>query len=917
MKTILSVFIVFFLMINLNAQEPHFLKNTIIVKLHTDSHQKSSKSASLNTIKQTIGSDIKEITPMFNNYNSKKQAIPEQYNLNNIYKITLNKNDNYNTILHNIKQLNEVKYAEPYPISIVFDEPNDPAIPNQYYLDKIEAFNAHEYTKGDTNITIGIVDSGVDLLHEDLKDNYKYNYNDPINNIDDDMDGYIDNYYGWDVADNNNNPQGQTSHHGTRVSGMASAVTNNNIGIYSIGYKTKILPIKAMDISGKIVAGYEGIVYAADHGCQIINCSWGSNYPSQFAQDVINYAAEYRNCLIVAAAGNKNAAINDRPDIWWYPASYDNVLSVAATGSEDIHWKGTSFATSVDVCAPGENVYTTDHNNSYKRGFGTSYAAPLVAGLAGLLKAQKPELTQQQLAAQIRITSDNIDTIPDNVFYSKQLGYGRINALRALTINNLPSIQITDLNITTNRNSTIFTGDTLLVTFTSTNILSQVSNTSIRLITNSEYIVPIDNFFSTGELKTFESIDNISSPLAFKINPGMPYNENVWFTFEMKAEGYDDYQIFEVVLNRNYIDFNENDIKTSLTSNGKLGHTGVDNNLGSGLTYKKSNSLIINGGIIIGLSSNQMASALFEIEEFSTIEVIDTTRNNKNILFGNTIFSPLSENNIPISITQSTTADTSNLMESTVVYIYNLQNKGIDEIENIKMAQFVDWDLYSSGHNSSEYNENLNLFYTYSTDNSVLYAGICLVNKTSSTPYGFDLISGGNGGVDITNGFSNDLKWLTMTNNRPQAGDETQNIDVANMLTTDYFNIPPNDTVKIIFAHIIGDNYNDLINKTIAVREAYYEPTDPIDTVSINNNINVSIKVFPNPTNNNINIINTDFQSEITIEIYNLIGKLQLIKTFYNTKNILIDVKELKTGIYTLNYQSDIGIFKSKFIKID
>lgn len=910
MKYIIAITLFLLTIISISAQESHFLKNIIIVRLQPNSELKSSNSVVINNIKQTIGTNIKEITPMFNGFNTKKQLIPEQYNLSNIYKITLNSNNNYNNVINNIRRLNGIKYAEPYPISIIFEEPNDPLISHQYYLENIKAIEAHEYSEGDTNIVIGIVDSGVDLLHEDLKDNYKYNYNDPINNIDDDMDGYVDNYYGWDIADNNNNPQSITNHHGTRVAGMASAVNNNNIGIYSIGYKTKILPIKAMDISGSIVAGYEGIVYAADHGCDIINCSWGSNFPSQFAQDVINYAAEYRNCLIVAAAGNKSAAIDERPDTWWYPASYDNVLSVAASGSNDLHWTGTSYATTVDVCAPGENVYSTDYNNTYKNGSGTSYAAPIVAGLAGLLKAQNPELTQQQLTAQIRITSDNIDTIPDNVFYSKQLGYGRINALKTLTINNLPSINIDSFKITTNSNLALLNGDTLQVTFSATNILSQATNTTIRLVTDSDYIVPINNFFSTGKLQTFESTNNTLSPLLFEIKPGMPYNEKVWFTFEMKDEGYNDYKIFETILNLDYFNLHENDIETTLTSNGKLGHT-HDDNFGIGLTYKESENLMNYGGIIVGLERDQIASALFDIEEFTTTNIIDTTRNNENNLVGITSFTSNPETNVSINITQSTLADTSDLMESTVVYLYNLHNNNSYSIENIKLSQFVDWDLNYRSQNRVNFVDDLNLIYTYSYGNEVLYAGICLLNKISSIPYGFDLIAGGNGGIDITSGFSNELKWFTMTNDRPQAGYGDYNINVANMLTTDYFDILPYDTVEIAFAHIIGDNYNDLITKTIKVKELYTKPS------SINNFYVGKIKIFPNPTNSKLNIFSNEYYSEVTVEIHDQMGKLQLVNKYYNTKNILLDIKKLDAGIYILNYKTKYKIHTSKFIKID
>lgn len=915
MKKLASTIFILFLLSNINAQNPQFLENIIIIKIKNQTNSNNIKVLAIENIKKSANGKIYNIAPMFKNFNREKQKIPNQYDLSKIYKITLHKNNNFNAILQSISKLNEIIYAEPYPISVVFDEPNDPYINNQYYLQNIKAFEAYNYSTGDTNIVIGIVDSGVDLLHEDLKDNYKYNYNDPINNIDDDMDGFIDNFYGWDVADNNSNPQslvnenGQINYHGTKVSGMAAATTNNSIGIAGIGYKTKILPIKAMDASGRIVAGYEGIIYAADHGCDIINCSWGSNYASQFAQDVINYAALYKNCLVVAAAGNKNASVSGRPDELWYPASYKNVLSVAATGPDDTRWYGSSYATTVDVSAPGENVFSTNQNNTYSYGYGTSYAAPLVAGLAGLLKAQRPELTQQQLLEQIRITSDNIDTLPNNIYYSKQLGYGRINALKTLTTNDMPSVRIDSLNIIANINKPLIAGDTLKVTFAVTNILAQATNTTIKLSTNSNYLVPINNFFSTGKLETFEWVNNHTNPLLIKVKPEIPNNEKVWFIFEIIAEGYEDYQVFEIYLNRNYIDINKNKIATTLTSTGKLGFVNKNEKLGLGFIYENNNNFLNYGGIMVGNSSSTMASALFDVEEFNTIKTIDTLQNTANELIGKTTYTTLQETGLNIDITQTTIASTKEQMQSTLLHLYKLQNNTDNTIENIKMSQFIDWDLYSDTNNRTGFDDNLNLFYTYSTGNSIIYAGICLLNNISSTPYGFDLVDGGNGGIDITNGFNNELKWFTMTNSRQQAGNSGDTINIATMLTTDFFIIAPNDSVEIAFAQIIGNNYNDLINKTKAVINTYRG-------TSIHNKLTTKFNIFPNPANNELTIQNFAHSQNTTISIYDESGRVQFAKNYNNSISIKINIDHLEPGIYIVNCITDTEQFSAKFIKV-
>jgi len=894
------------------AQDKEFLQNIIIVKFKSEENKTSFTQKNISKLLQK---DLKEITPLFVNFNLKKKQLPKQYDLSTLYKIELKNNSNFYIHLNELNQSNNIEYAEPYPISYLLDVPNDPKIESQYYLDKMNAFNAHNITHGDTSIVIGIVDSGVDLLHEDLKDNFKYNYNDPINNIDDDKDGYIDNYYGWDVADDDFNPQslvniyGDANYHGTKVSGAASASTNNETGIASIGYNCKIMPIKVMNNSGTISAGYEGIIYAADHGCQIINCSWGNNFPTQFGQDVINYAALYKNCLVVAAAGNKVTAWDKRADTWFYPASYDNVLSVAGTDANDLRWDGSSYATTVDVSTGGLNVFSTKQNNSYGSGSGTSYAAPQVAGLAALLKSIKPGFTQKQLAEQIRITCDNIDTIPDNVYYKNQMGYGRINAYNALTIDSLPSVRIEDLKTIGSHNNRFIIGDTINIWFTAKNYLAQLQNSTIRLTSNSEFIEPINNFFSTGALGTFESINNSNSPLTLKIIEGISQNENIWLKFEIKADGYNDYHIYELKVNLNYIDISENKITTTLTSSGKLGYVNRNDYMGNGFQYKNTN-LMNSGGIIVALNSEQMASSLFDVDEFVSFTIIDTTRNNKNELEAFTQYSSLDETGLSVNISHTTLAKTIDLQNTAIIHKYEIENKLSNSLENVKFSQFIDWDLYSYTNNKIEFNDELNLLYTYNLGNNVVCAAICLLNDMECIPYGFDITNGGNGGIDITSDFNNNMKWYAMNNSRNNAGNDGDSINVAGMLTTDFFNISANNSFEIAFANIIGDNYNDLIIKATAIKSNYLSNKQTF-------NSEFEMSVFPNPVKDQLKINLINKTENVSIKIYDQKGNMKLNKTFSSKQNILINTANFNPGLFLIQYISNSKTATLKFIKVN
>ncbi|MBI9068820.1 MAG: S8 family peptidase [Salinivirgaceae bacterium] len=900
MKRIIAITILGLLYFSAFSQHKIHLANTIIVRFNTNNYAKGAEK-----IKSIENIAFKSITPLLSNFNYKKKDIPSKYDLSSIYKMELKNEKNIQQILSQLNNLAEIAYAELYYLPKVFEEPNDEYVGSQYYLPLIKAFEAHEICTGDTNIVIGIVDTGTDFYHLDLQANFKYNYDDPINGIDDDYDGFIDNFRGWDLANNDNNPQFLTSSHGVRVCGLASAVTNNEIGIASIGYNTKILPIKiAKDIliNGAVVlsGSYEGIVYAADHDCDIINCSWGSTFKSHLCDDIIDYATNYKNCLVIASAGN------DKNDVPFYPASCDWVLNVAATNQYDYKWDKSTYGKEVDVCAPGEGIYSTNNNNSYSSGNGTSYSAPITAGLAGLLKSYRPELSGIQLGEQIRVTTDVIDTLSENVFYYRKLGSGRINALKALTTYNMPSIRISNLDYSANQNIALIAGDTLRVSFSATNYLAQVTNTLIRLTTTSEHVTPLNNVIGTGQMDAFESINNVNNPFVFKIDNDIPSDHNVEFTFEMQDAGYNDFQIFEKIINRSYVDVSNGTISTTLSSNGKIGYYNRNEKIGTGFIYENGANLLNEAGIILGTDSENILSTILDHMDFATESIIDTSFSNET-LQGKTTYAPeadLWSHNI--LVTQISELISTEPLNDFILHKYIVKNTGIEAIESLRLSIFTDWDLNGYSNNQAAFNSEQNLFYTYSNSTNVLYAGILYLGSGSAIPYGFDYIEGGNGGIDITSSFSNPIKWFTMTNSRPFAGNDGDSIDVVTMLTSPEFIIPENDSVEIPFALVIGDNYDDLLKNSQRVIDYY-------NHISISDQLNnEGVSIYPNPANTRLFIdFNNEPLSNCSIKIYNHLGQLQKTANASNLKVLEINLADLNQGIYYITVESE----KDRWIK--
>lgn len=310
-----------------------------------------------------------------------------------------------------VGRLDDVGYAERVPIMRITTEPNDlgPASGsgNQYGLWIIDALSAWNLSTGDGDIQVAIVDDAVLVNHPDL-----------IPNL----------VPGWDVSQDNADPMpnepGMT--HGTHVAGIVGAATNNGIGVASIGYNLKIMPVKSSNSPQFVTDAYAGVIWSAENGADVINMSWGGSGFSQTGQNIINYAYGL-GCVNVAAAGNDNVSTV------FYPAGYNNVISVASTASADQKSGFSNFGAWIDVAAPGSNILSTYHNNyqaSYASISGTSMASPMVAGLAGLILSMNPEMPQAQVRDCILSSADNIDA--QNPGFVGQLGSGRINAYEAL-----------------------------------------------------------------------------------------------------------------------------------------------------------------------------------------------------------------------------------------------------------------------------------------------------------------------------------------------------------------------------------------------------------------------------------------------------------------------------------------------------
>ncbi|MDD4150603.1 MAG: S8 family serine peptidase, partial [Bacteroidales bacterium] len=418
--------------------------------------------------------DVYFLADLINKYQITKMHMPFKSAKSDILQRTFRLDfENIENISGLIKALNsnpDIEYAEPAPLFFISMVPNDTyynteldggflvgTANSSWHLNLINAAEAWDVTTGNSDIVVAVLDNAIYIDHPDL-----------VNQISHAVD--------LGNGDNDPNPPEATYmwSHGTHSAGLIGAETNNGIGVASIGNGISIMAIKLGDDASdgqSMAAGFEGIVYAADNGADVISMSWGSPQFFQTMQNTVNYAYN-QGCVLVAAAGNNGdgAETQQNPDIpinyVGYPAGLEHVIAVGSVDVGDNKSSFSCYGTWIDVLSPGGfaaeggllgsmmfSVLSTtaseaggiggmlDGSGGGAAGFGvagkydsmqgTSMACPVTSGLCGLMLSANPDLTPEELTAILKATCDNVDA--ENAAFIDSIGAGRINAFAAVT----------------------------------------------------------------------------------------------------------------------------------------------------------------------------------------------------------------------------------------------------------------------------------------------------------------------------------------------------------------------------------------------------------------------------------------------------------------------------------------------------
>ena len=437
------------------------------------------------------------------------------------YILNFESNQNIDHLIKQYKNSNLFEYVEPDFIGVgggkkikLQSIPNDTYFSRQYGLYNDGTFSLSSATndadidmdlgwdieQGDQSIIVAVLDSGIKLDHPEFSGRLWTNPNETLNGIDDDNNGYIDDINGWDFANNDDDPTDDNGH-GTNVTGIIGANSNNNLGYSGVDWNCKLMIGKILDENN---SGYyswwtDCIYYAVDNGAKVINMSVGGSGFSSSMKDAIDYA--YNNGVTVVAC-----MMNENNNTTFYPAGYQNTIAVGATNPNDersapFFWSttsGSNYGNHIDVVAPGNYIYGLDHQSDTNYNFywgGTSQAAPLVTGLSSLLLAQDADKTPDDIRSIIRSTAeDQLGNISEDISgFDIYYGYGRVNAYEALLQSSLSINEITNP-----KNLSIFPNP--VSTFATVNSALKFNTVLIHNILGVE-VLKIDNSSQQNFLK--------------------------------------------------------------------------------------------------------------------------------------------------------------------------------------------------------------------------------------------------------------------------------------------------------------------------------------------------------------------------------------------------------------------------------
>ena len=786
---------------------------------------------------------VRQAFPQLEAYARKRPLTPTMVWLQGVYEMAYSGPAAPQTVAQVLARSPDIELAEPQPMYRVQDAtasgivaPNDARYAShQAYLGRMKLEEAWDVVKGESgSVVIATVDVGLEIGHEDHKSNLWTNTGEIAGNgIDDDNNGYVDDIHGWNFTWNDGDPSPDLTSdaHGTLVAGTANASTNNSVGVAGAAWNAKTMGIQVQCRFRRLLChSTEGIIYAYSNGADIINASWGRYTSYSSVEHAAFKSAFEAGALVVAAAGNESVNNDNYGN---YPTNYPEVLSVGATGAtSDVLASFSNYGRSVQVFAPGVDIESTHANGSYDSARGTSFASPLVAGVAALLKTLRSSWGPGRIREHLRLTSDDIDAA-NSSDYAGLLGRGRVNAYRAVTESEKPGVRLESTTVTdANGNSAFEAGEEITVSATFTNHGGSGSNISIGF-TNTDPHISWNT--QSRQVGTMQHGDSFTGAYTFTVQSSVPAQHSLRLITSITEGSFSDSPDFVDLSFYSYArsaTHTTPSIRVSFLDNGNIGHlehAGSSQDPGIGFQVLQSGGVwedyLYEGGLVVGTGPSQVMSSVrgtsggyeqdFAPGSGSYPQIADPGQVGSQD--GSVTLTESSTSSTGLSLEISMQSYTYNAADRDdfIILHYTLTNTSQSALNGVYAGLYLDWAIGSDPYtNDADFDAGRNVGYITESGSSTKFAGARLLSDTGNLSYAaLDDESEPSG-----NGFTDAEKWALLSGG---IGTTTQSSVLASQfIAAGPIDLGGNGSEEVVFALVTGQSLSSLLsNSDAAYRE--------------------------------------------------------------------------------------------------
>ncbi len=731
-----------------------------------------------------------------------------------------------------------VEYAEPIYSRTLLYTPNDPELTKQWYLDAVHAREAWDIVRGDSSIIIAITDTGIERLHPDLKDAIWYNPGETgpdgnggdksTNGIDDDGNGYVDDWWGYDFGGHDgsatdNDPSPGDEDHGTFVAGITAASGNNGEGIAGIAFGAKLMAVKIADdrtlSQTDLYREAEAILYAAKMGANVINASWGGQGAIRAEQEVINAVIQDYDVVIVSAAGNLNSEVD------FYPASYNGVLSIAAITEGSARADFSNYGYRIDLSAPGTSIYSTTLTTSgtYAYDNGTSFSTPIVSAAAALVRLRYPHMSAGQIREALIATTDDISGELGSA-YAPKMGSGRLNIRHAVESAHMQvaARMVSFAFLDADGNGIIDAGENVRLRTDIRNLLAPAAQVSVSVTAVDGATVDLQSAsVNLGAMASDEARSTPDGTITFTVPVGTPENSEIRFKVVVEADGRPTTQFITLRVVPSYLTTDLNDISATFNSIGNIGYNGVNHNQGDGFAYKGDNYLY-HGGLIIATDATHMADVVKESNTTAATGLRSTspyrlvTADDSSVQIGTARFSDAhldDSRRVGVDVEMNTYEYREH--PATVIVVYKIRNTSGHKLSDLRTGLYLDWDVSRTGFSDQTgYDPENRLGYMRAPmDPSRPYVGTALLNPIEASFYGVD-----NSADHVHSFFTQAVKWMMLSSG---IHENTKITDMGMVLGAGPLTLEPDQTTEVAYAMTIADDFQGLRESVVRARSLY------------------------------------------------------------------------------------------------